>query len=362
MSSEQSPHAADAAMFAAWTSRMCHAPVLVVDDEPGIRDILGRWLKLRGYTVRTASSADEALAMMTQQSVAVALCDIRLPGHDGLWLLERIRQEFPDTAVVMVTALQEVGPAIRSLRQGVVDYLTKPFSPDRLAEAVRRAMDWHLSLTDERRWTERLERETRDREARLMAACHGLVIDSDETVDALLSVLTLHDPVAYAHARRVSSLAVLLCDRLGRPDVEKRVIRRAALLHDVGKTAIPDAVMLKPAPLTGEEYALVRTHPDRAHRLLSGIPFLAEAADIVRAVHERPDGNGFPDGITDSPLGARIIAIANAYDAMTNVLTYRDAMPPGAALLELQRGAGVQFDPVLVPLFVALLGTASARN
>lgn len=348
-------HWADAAMFAAWTRRMFQAPILIVDDEPGIRDILGRWLKLRGYSVRMAANADEALAQMAKEPAAVALCDIRLPGRDGLWLLERIRREFPETAVVMVTALQEVGPAVSSLRQGVVDYLTKPFSPDRLAEAVRRAMDWHLSLSDERRWTEQLERETGEREQRLLEASRGLVIDSDEAVDALLSVLTLRDQVAYAHARRVSSLAVLMCDRLSRPDVEKRVIRRAALLHDVGKSAIPDAVMDKPAPLTGEEYALVRTHPARAHELLSRIPFLAGAADIVRAVHERPDGHGFPDGVREASLGARIIAIANAYDAMTNVLTYRDAMPPGAALLELERGAGTQFDAALVPLFVGLL-------
>lgn len=348
-------HSASAAMFDVWTRRVFHTPVLVVDDEPGIRDILARWLKLRGYTVRHAASADEALNVMTREPVAVALCDIRLPGHDGLWLLERIRRRFPETAVVMMTALQEVGPAILSLRHGVVDYLTKPFSPERLVEAVRRAMDWHLTLSDERRWTNRLEREADERQERLIEASRGLVIDSDEAVDALLSVLTLHDPVAYAHARRVSSLTVLLCDRLSRPDAEKRVIRRAALLHDVGKTAIPDAVINKPAPLTGEEYALVRTHPARAHRVLRDIPYLAQAADIARAVHERPDGHGFPDGLVEAPLGARIIGITNAYDTMTSVLSYRDALPPGAALLELQRGAGSQFDPALVPLFIGLL-------
>jgi response regulator RpfG family c-di-GMP phosphodiesterase len=348
-------HGAEGAMFAAWTRRLWHAPVMVVDDEPGIREIISRSLKRGGYTVRQAASADEALATMYRQPVGVALCDIRLPGHDGLWLLERIRHEFPQTAVVMVTALQEIAPAIMSLRHGVVDYLTKPFSPEKLGEAVRRAMDWHLTLTEERRWTERLEREARERENRLLDASRGLVVDNDEAVDSLLSVLTLHDPAAYAHARRVSSLSVLLCDRLSRPDREKRVVRRAALLHDVGKTAIPEAIVNKPAPLTGEEYALVRTHPARAYRLLSGFRFLAEAAEIVRAVHERPDGQGFPDGLRDVPLGARIIAIANAYDTMTSALPYRDAMPPGTALLEIQRDAGTQFDRTLAPLFIGLL-------
>ncbi len=353
------PSAADAATLTAWARVEVRRPVLVVDDEASIRDVLARWLQLRGYRVLTAGDADEALARMRDEPAAVALCDIRMPGHDGLWLLARLRNDFPDTAVVMATGLQDVGPAVQSLRRGVVDYLTKPFTPDQLGEAVQRAMEWHVNLSSERRWAEQLEREAVEREARVRQAIRVLAIDSDESVDALLSVLTVQNRPAYAHARRVATLAVLLCDRLGRADREKRIIRRAALLHDVGKSALPPAIVDKPAPLTGEEYELVRTHPMRAHRLLSPIPFLAEAATIVRAVHERPDGCGFPDGIAGAhiPLGSRIIAIANTYDAMTTLRAYRDAIPTGEALTELERGAGTQFDATLVPLFVNLLRT-----
>lgn len=356
---ESRAQTADAAMLADWIRRECPYAVLIVDDEDGIRDVLARWLRSRGYRVRTAATADEALTRMSEEPAGVALCDIRMPGRDGLWLLERLRAEFPDTAVVMATGSHDVGPALVSLRRGVVDYLTKPFTPDQLGDAVRRAMEWHLNLSTERKWAAQLEKESVELEHRLLAATRGLVIDTDEAVDALLSVLTLHDEVAYAHARRVASLAVLLCDRLGRPDAEKQVIRRAALLHDVGKSAIPASVLDKPAPLTGEEYELVRTHPSRAFRLLRAIPFLQDAATIVRSTHERPDGLGFPDGLPGKaiPLGARIVAVANAYDAMTSARAYRDAMPPGEALLELERGAGSQFDATLVPLFVTLLRT-----
>ena len=359
MSSTRPAPPSDEASLAAWTREYVRRPVLVVDDEAPIRDVLARSLRARGYRVVTAGSADEALLRMSEEPAAVALCDIRMPGRNGVWLLHRLHSEFPDTAVVMVTAYNDVSPAIASHRQGVVDYLTKPFTPEQLGDAVRRAMEWHMNLAVERQWAARLEREAREREQRMLDATRDLVIRNDETVDALLSVLTMQDENAYAHARRVASLAVLLCDRLARPDTEKRVIRRAALLHDVGKSAIPPAVIDKPAPLTGEEYELVRTHPTRAHRLLSRIPFLAVAAEIVRAVHERPDGHGFPDGRSGNqvPLGARVIAIANAYDVMTTGRIYRAAIPPAEALLELERGAGSQFDSALVPLFVGLLRT-----
>lgn len=353
------PAAVDADMFAAWIRRECHEPILVVDDEAGIRDVMSRWLRARGYRVRTAGSADEALARMADEPAAVALCDIRMPGRDGLWLLERLREEFPDTAVVMATALNEVGPAVLSLRRGVVDYLTKPFTPEQLADAIRRAMEWHFNVAAERRWAARLEGEAAEREGRLAEAARSLAIENDEAVDALLSVLTLDATSAYPHARRVASLTVLLSDRLGRPDAEKRILRRAALLHDIGKSAIPPSVIEKPAPLTGEEYELVRTHPERAYRLLATIPFLENAAYLVRAAHERPDGRGFPRGLSgpDIPLGARIIGLVNAYDAMTGTRAYRETIPPAEALLELERGAGTQFDAALVPLFVGILRT-----
>jgi putative two-component system response regulator len=342
-----------------WSRIDCHKPVLVVDDEGPIRELLARWLEARGYRVATAAGAEEALGRMAEEPAAVVLCDIRMPGRDGLWLMTRIRSEFPDTAVVMATGLNDVSAAVLSLRQGVVDYLTKPFTSDRICDAVRRGVAWHLNLSSERKWAEQLERESVALEARMRDTIERLTIHSDEDVDELLLALTLGDQTSYAHARRVASLAVLLCDRLARPNSEKQVVRRAAWLHDVGKSAIPPSIIVKPAPLTGEEYELVRTHPARAYRLLRAVPFLADAAELVRTAHERPDGRGFPDGLsgTDIPMGARIIAVTNAYDAMTSTRAYRDTLPPGEALLELERGAGTQFDAMLVPMFVALLRT-----
>src|SRR5881392_1327083 len=150
--------------------------VLVVDDEPGIREILARWLVSGGYEVQTAASAVEALDRVHDRAPAVALCDIRMPGQDGLWLAKQIRQDAPETAVIMATGVQDVNSAVTSLRQGVVDYLTKPFGRDRLRESVLRGVEWHKAATDSRRWRESLDAEVDGRRARLGDALASLTI------------------------------------------------------------------------------------------------------------------------------------------------------------------------------------------
>ena len=129
-----------------------HPSVLIVDDETSVRELMARWLASGGYDVRTAATAEEALERVHDRAPAVALCDIRMPGHDGLWLAHQIRHEAPETAVIMATGVQDVNSAVTSLRQGVIDYLTKPFGRDRLRESVLRGVEWHKAAADSRRW------------------------------------------------------------------------------------------------------------------------------------------------------------------------------------------------------------------
>src|SRR5512132_1416777 len=327
--------------------------VLVVDDENNVRDLMSRWLESGGYSVITASNAEEALGRLETAKPAVALCDIRMPGHDGLWLAERIRQAYPETAVIMATGVQDVGPAVQTLRQGVIDYLTKPFGRDRLQEAVTRGLEWHRSAWDVRRWRESLEQEMEIRRARLHDAITALRVDNDEALDAMLSMLTLTDREAYAHAYRVAALAVSVGRTLGMPDEALGVIEHGALLHDVGKLAVPEAILRKPAPLTVEELMLVRKHPALGAALAAQVPYLEAAAPIVRHAHERMDGLGYPDGIhaAEVCIGARIVCVADAYDTMTRPRVFRDAIAPHDALLELERCSGTQFDPLVVDAF-----------
>jgi putative two-component system response regulator len=327
--------------------------VLIVDDETSVRELMARWLVSGGYDVRTAATAEEALQRVHDRPPAVALCDIRMPGHDGLWLAHQIRHDAPETAVIMATGVQDVGSAVTSLRQGVIDYLTKPFGRDRLRESVGRGIEWHKSARDSRRWREALDAEVERRRVRLSDALIALTIDSDAALDALLSVLTLADRDAYAHAYRVAALAASVGCALQLSADDMASLERAALLHDVGKLAMPDAVLRKPAPLTIEEQDLVRQHPQIAADLITGVPYLQAAAELVRDVHERVDGLGYPNGTPaeDVALGARIIAVADAFDTMTRPRVFRDAITPLEALLELERCAGTQFDGTVVATF-----------
>jgi response regulator RpfG family c-di-GMP phosphodiesterase len=327
--------------------------VLIVDDEHDVRNVMARWLESGGYDVTTAASAEEALGQFETTPPAVALCDIRMPGHDGIWLVERIRQQYPETAVIMATGVHDVGPAVTTLRQGVIDYLTKPFGRDRLREAVTRGLQWHESAWDVRRWRESLEQEITIRRARLSDAIAAVKVHDDETLDSMMAMLTLTDREAYAHGHRVAALAVSVARMLGLPDEALVTIAHGALLHDIGKLVLPDAILRKPAPLTAEEVVLVRRHPAIGSEIIADVPYLRAAAPVVREAHERMDGLGYPHGVraSDISIGARVVCVADAWDTMTRPRVFRDARGPAEGLLELQRCSGTQFDPLVVEAF-----------
>ena len=324
--------------------------ILVVDDENGVRDLMSRWLQAGGYAVASASDAEEALYLMYTARPAVALCDIRMPGRDGLWLANRIRSDYPETAVIMATGAPDMEEAVASLNPGVVDCLSKPFGRERLQDAVVRAIEWHRSARDSRRWRDQLEAECDERRVRLAAAIGHLRIESDEMLDATLSILTLGDDDVYAHSRRVAQLAMQVAEALGLSEEATAVVRRAALLHDLGKLVVPEAVRRKPAPLTSDEEALVRRYPGAGAALIEHIPFLYDAAEIVRAAQERPDGTGYPAGLVSGSIsiGAHIVAAADAYDTMTRPRIFRTPLTAAEAMLELERCSGTQFDPAVV--------------
>jgi putative nucleotidyltransferase with HDIG domain len=330
---------------------------LVVDDEASVRTLMRRWLESGGYRATLACDADEALRLLAEQPCAVALCDLCMPGHDGLWLIDQLRREFPETAVIIATGVNDVSAAVEGLRQGVVDYLTKPFDRQRLFDAVARGVDWHRAALDSRRWRDTLEEEMRARHATMLDVINVWPVDSEESLDGLLAALTVENADAYAHAYRVAALASSLARALQLTPAEIEIVAHGALLHDLGKLAMPEAVLRKPAPLTAEEQRLIRTHPTVATTLVETIPYVAASASVVRDAHERLDGLGYPNGSRGDVvwLGARIVTVADSYDTMTRARVFRDAVTPAAARTELARCRGTQFDPRVVDAFIGLV-------
>lgn len=326
--------------------------VLVVEDEQPMRALLERWLKTSGYFPKVASSADEALNVASARPPAVAICDLVMPGHDGAWLARQLRARYPDTALIVATGApnpRELG----ELPGGIVEYLFKPFSRQRLNVAVQRGLSWHRA-SGTRRWTERLARQQWDRSRELEEKWQSIRIDSRAMLEAALRTLMVDDQAAFDHAMRVSRLAGLACRQLSLSGQEIEEIERAALLHDLGKLAMPEALLAKPAPLTAEEREMMRRHPEIAYQFVKGHHLLGRVADIIRGTTEWFGGGGYPTGLEagDIPLGSRIIAVADAYDTMTHARVYRDAVTPGEAVFELLRCRGSQFDPDVVGAFL----------
>ncbi|MEW5984642.1 MAG: HD domain-containing phosphohydrolase [Acidobacteriota bacterium] len=338
--------------------------VLLVDDEPGIRAVMRRWAESLGYVVREAATAEEALAAMAEDAAGLVICDISMPGHDGLWLVERLRAAHPDTAVVMATGATDIDAALFSLHQGVVDYLVKPFSREHLRESLRRGIEAHRQAVRSRQRLTELDKQLRERVAELTRRIAETGVTSEVELEDLLVSLTGDDRPAYEHGQRVASLATNIALTLHVREPELGAIRHAARLHDLGRLATPEDILSKRATLSIEEREIVKRRPALVADALRRCPFLADAADIVRSVHERFDGQGYPWGLQggEIPLGARIIAVADTFDTMTHPRVHREARPLSEALFEVQRCRDSQFDPDVVGALLKVVGLHWNRN
>jgi len=322
--------------------------VLVVDDDGGLRRTIASWTHSCGYTVAEAASAEEALDAMAQSPHDIALCDVSMAGQDGVWLAWRLRERHPRTAIVVATALRDSETAVSSLRNDVVDYLLKPFDRARLGEALSLARDWHAAATGADDLHQVLQDRLQHRRAQLAALLAEAQTTHVAALDGLISMLQLHERDGRGHATRVARLTLALAEAFGGlPDGDLVAIEHGALLHDIGKLDVPSAILTKPAPLDDSEWDVMRRHPELGYDLLKNLPRFAGAADLVLAHHEAFDGSGYPRGLKAAqiPLGARMLAVADAYDSMTHPHTQRPAMPPALALNEIERCSGTQFDP-----------------
>jgi response regulator RpfG family c-di-GMP phosphodiesterase len=318
---------------------------LVVDDEPRLRQVLTHLMRNDGFRCFEAGNGEEAIAVLERQPIQIIMSDLRMPRMDGIELLKQVRARWPDTATVMITAVADVEVAVSCLAIGAMDYLTKPFHLEEVRARVAQALERRRLVLENRDYQHNLE-------VRVAAQAKRLEEIFLAGIQALADALEVKDSYTRGHSVRVSQYSAAIARELGL-DVE--IIRQIELgghVHDIGKIGVKEAVLNKPGKLTPDEYQHIMTHPVVGWRILS--PLMSDAPialNVVRSHHERVDGTGVPDGMKaeEIPLEARIVAVADALDAMTSGRPYRTVQKSGdEALRELARHRESQFDARVV--------------
>jgi response regulator RpfG family c-di-GMP phosphodiesterase len=327
--------------------------ILIVDDDWQVREVLHEIFISAGYNCLLAQDGREGLALFRASRPPLTVTDLKMPNMDGTALLQAILGEDSDAAVIVLTGAADVKTAIDSLKFGAYDFIMKPVNVDELVIAADRALERRQLLIERRQYQTYLELRVEEATRDLQSAFRELKNTYKSTLEALGSALDTRDVGTEAHSRRVHGYSMATAKEFGVPEHQLGDIAHGVLLHDIGKIGIPDAILLKPGPLTPEEWKVMRRHPEIGRRLIESIPFLREAVPIVYHHHERWDGSGYPLGLKgeDIPLGARIFAVVDAYDAMTYDRPYSKAIAVEDAKAEIHRCAGTHFDPMVVQAF-----------
>jgi putative nucleotidyltransferase with HDIG domain len=331
--------------------------ILVVDDEETVRSIVAVVLEQSGFSVILAESADEARELLQiDPSIDLVLSDVMLPGTDGMSLLDRIVVDYPGTPVVLFSGIHDIHVVTSAFRRGAIDYLLKPFERTQLLTVVMRAVEDSRLRRQNAAYRENLEQIMTARTTRLRSAMQDLERSYDITLEAMGDALDLRDAETEGHSRRVTAYTTAIAREMGMNAEELRVIARGAFLHDIGKIATPDNVLLKPGKLSESEVLVMREHCERGYAMVNKIPFLRDASEIVYAHQESFDGSGYPRGLTgeEIPLGARIFAIADTLDAITSDRPYRKGRSFSEAREEIKRCSGRQFDPAIVEVYLRM--------
>jgi putative nucleotidyltransferase with HDIG domain len=330
--------------------------VLVVDDDAAVRDVISALLTEEGYDVQLAANADVALRVVAESSPELVLSDVKMPEKDGLWLLDEMQRLYPDSAVLMLTGYGDTETAVECLRRGAMDYLLKPPRLLDLVRAIERALSRRRSNLERQTYQRVLEERVKEKTAELSTALKEVGTAYASTLSALVAALDAREQETSDHSQRVVRFTLAIAERMGIGAPELDEVARGALLHDIGKIGVVDAILLKPGPLTPAEWVEMRKHPEIGFTILQGIPFLSQASQIVLSHQERWDGNGYPRGLKghEIPLGARIFAIADTLDAIVSDRPYRKGSSFEDARAEILRCSGTQFDPAAVDAFATI--------
>lgn len=330
--------------------------VLIVDDELAVRKLLATFLTQAGITCTAAADPHEALNLLKTTAFEAVISDLRMGPASGFELLREVRTHFPNLAFLMATGVDDVRVGVQAMKQGADDYLLKPFDIDVVVASLQRALRRKQLEREVENYREHLEEMVSTRTRELRAAMTELEHSHLATLEALGTAIDLRDGSTAGHSRRVLLYSVKIAEEIGDMQDELKTLAMGAWLHDIGKLAIPDSILLKPGALTDNEREIMQRHVELGYELVKGIPFLADAAEMILAHHERYDGSGYPRRLRGEsvPRCARIFAVADSFDAMTSDRPYRSALAVQTARNEIEAERGALFDPEIVDAFLAL--------
>ena len=321
--------------------------ILIVDDEEAIRRLLHQKLSDEGYQCLEAVNAEQALEKLVSNAISLVILDVRMPGKSGIELLPEIKASYPSTVVIMATATTDTNIAIQCMKLGAYDYITKPFNLDEFTISIGRALEKRRLELENKEYQQHLEDKVAEQTGRIRASFLN-------AIRALAYALEAKDKYTSGHSQRVADISATIAKEVGLSGESVDRIVLAGLVHDIGKIGVTESILNKPERLTNDESRHVQKHPGIGERILAPIADDEEILRLVRSHHERYNGSGYPDGLKDTqiPLGARILAIADAYEAMTSERPYRKAMNAKAASTEIERGKGTHFDPGVADAFL----------
>jgi len=304
------------------TEKDASARILVVDDDVGIRQLVQSLLQRAGYRADTVEDALEAQKRLAKEDVDVVISDIMMPGLTGIDLLKSLQKDAPDVPVILMTGNPNMETAAEAIRTGsAIDYLSKPFSAEEILRTVERAVEIKKFRDENRRLTNENERYRLHLEEMVEEKSAALVRSYDFTLEALTAMLDAREKATGQHSVRVRDLSLILGRALGLSASDLDDLARGTLLHDIGKIATPDAILLKPGKLTEAEWIVMKKHAQAGYDIVQSSERLASAAELILSHHEKFDGSGYPRGLKGKEicLGARIFSVVDAYDAMRSV-------------------------------------------